>query len=85
MKLLYDILSLAPACPPLKKPRNGNMVINPSDRSISAEVRYSCKDGYVLSGQKNRICQENERWNGTRPSCRWPAKGGKMQDIYVVL
>ncbi|KAJ8038239.1 Chymotrypsin-like elastase family member 2A [Holothuria leucospilota] len=51
------------------------MVINPSDRSIKAEVTYSCNDGYVLSGPKIRICQVNKRWSGTRPSCRWPDRG----------
>ncbi|KAJ8038235.1 Sushi, von Willebrand factor type A, EGF and pentraxin domain-containing protein 1 [Holothuria leucospilota] len=66
---LCGLSCLRKRCPTLTVPLNGNMVVNPPVRTIGAEVTYSCNDGYVLSGQRNRICQANKTWSGTEPMC----------------
>ena len=41
-----------------------------SHTTYSATVTYSCKTGYLLSGDLERICLDNGEWSGTLPTCR---------------
>ncbi|KAJ8038248.1 Sushi, von Willebrand factor type A, EGF and pentraxin domain-containing protein 1 [Holothuria leucospilota] len=66
---LCGLSCLRKRCPPLFTPENGNMVINPNDRTIGAVVTYSCNYGYVISGLTSRMCQRNQIWSGTEPIC----------------
>lgn len=68
-RIFYNFHYLAPGCPQLPAPLNGNVVMDPNDATIGAEVTYSCDDGYVISGQRNRVCQANKTWSATEPTC----------------
>uniref|UniRef100_A0A670ZR86 Complement factor B n=1 Tax=Pseudonaja textilis TaxID=8673 RepID=A0A670ZR86_PSETE len=35
-------------------------------------VQYSCENGLVLFGSKERVCQEFGGWSGSEPECRQP-------------
>ncbi|KAJ8038243.1 Sushi, von Willebrand factor type A, EGF and pentraxin domain-containing protein 1 [Holothuria leucospilota] len=56
-------------CPQLPAPLNGNVVMNANGATIGTEVTYSCDNGYVISGQTNRVCQANKTWSATEPTC----------------
>lgn len=37
--------------------------------SYQGTVGYQCKDGYVLVGRSNLLCDADGRWNGPPPRC----------------
>uniref|UniRef100_A0A8C5RGE2 Complement factor B n=1 Tax=Laticauda laticaudata TaxID=8630 RepID=A0A8C5RGE2_LATLA len=39
---------------------------------IEYRVRYTCENGLILFGSKERICQELGGWSGSEPECRQP-------------
>lgn len=38
-----------------------------------AKVKFSCNDGYKLSGSEERTCQSNGKWSGEDASCSVPS------------
>jgi hypothetical protein len=38
-------------------------------RSYLSGVNYSCKEGFVLVGRGQLVCDVDERWNGPPPRC----------------
>ncbi|GAB6031334.1 hypothetical protein CHUAL_009120 [Chamberlinius hualienensis] len=38
---------------------------------LNAVVEYFCDPGHVMEGSSNRTCQENGRWSGEAPRCRF--------------
>ena len=70
---------------------NGELSVNGIQYQDIAE--YSCKNGFVLYGQKTAVCQANGTWSGKPPRCQkqecteWPIiKNGtlsRIQENYV--
>lgn len=48
-------------------PVNGQRVLE--DTTFDATVTYSCNDGYVLVGEKERQCGSEGQWSGPLPRC----------------
>lgn len=48
-------------------PLNGRVRV--SGVGYTAVATYSCFDGYMLLGSKNRTCQWNNFWSGITPVC----------------
>ena len=46
---------------------NGRVSLEGS--SVGDVLVYSCKDGYILSGSKERVCSPNAVWSGFEPEC----------------
>ncbi len=46
---------------------NGDVSL--SGTSPGSDATYSCIDGYFLSGNPRRICQDNGLWTGDEPVC----------------
>lgn len=38
---------------------------------IENKVKYECQQGLEMFGSKERVCQENKRWSGAEPTCRF--------------
>jgi len=63
------IVPMTPPCPNLGSIKQGSVRV---DYNISINlfvVHYTCEDGYVLSGDELRFCQENRQWSGIEPIC----------------
>jgi len=48
---------------------NGDLVLVNETRSYLSGVTYSCREGFVLVGRSNLVCDVDERWNGPPPRC----------------
>ena len=48
--------------------------------TFKSRVDFDCNRGYKLVGNKYRICQANQRWDGTLPTCE-----RKYIEVYVTL
>ncbi|CAL1267119.1 unnamed protein product [Larinioides sclopetarius] len=55
-------------CPILSHPLNGKVIS--SQRKLHAVATYECDRYYNLSGNSERICQEDGTWSGDIPTCR---------------
>ena len=49
-------------------------VISNGDRALGSttflsRVVYFCNTGYVLNGNRNRVCEASGNWSGSHPSC----------------
>ena len=55
-------------CGTLSDPRNGD--VDFSSTTFNSKATYSCDKGYVLVGQKLRVCQVNGVWSGKAPTCK---------------
>lgn len=49
-------------------PSNGH-VNTSAGTSFMDVARYSCVEGYVLSGPAERSCQADQQWSGSVPAC----------------
>ena len=64
------LLALFPAailCPTLENPLNG--AVDVPSMVVGAIVTYSCNEGYNISGNGMRTCEETGMWNGVEPTC----------------
>ena len=48
-------------------PANGDVVFD--DTLEGTVASYSCKGGYTINGNDQRVCQSNATWSGTIPTC----------------
>ena len=60
-------------CESLKPIFNGKYEINPYN-TFSAHARYTCNEGYILSGQPERVCQGDGYWSSEPPTCETEGK-----------
>ncbi len=51
----------------LNDPTNGTVIGN--SVSFGSKVTYTCNNGYILSGNNSRMCQDDGQWTGSAPVC----------------
>jgi len=59
-------------CPVLTDPDNGEVDCSFEDDEEPTEgdtCTYQCDDGYMLNGDMTRVCQADETWSGSDPTC----------------
>lgn len=56
-----------PSCPEPSPIEHGR--VSAPNRSLFAEIEYMCDEGYVLVGNKNRVCEESGEWSLEEPIC----------------
>lgn len=56
-------------CPVPRAPSGGR--VSGYDRTIRANIEFSCLTGHVLEGNEVVSCSANGRWSGAIPSCRF--------------
>lgn len=49
-------------------PSNGGVDVDKT--SVGSSIVYHCKQGFVLSGDTQRVCKPNGRWSGSEPTCK---------------
>ena len=64
----YFDCCLGVQCPALTSPANGRVLV-PS-RLVGGVARYSCSQGFSLTGSSSRTCLSTGRWNGVQPTCQ---------------
>jgi len=59
----------ANGCNAPNAPHNG--VVKPIKDSfrVNEKVWFACRQGYILRGRKDLVCQGNERWSDDEPTC----------------
>ena len=55
---------------------NGAYEILPYNK-FGATVRYTCNEGYILSGPAERRCQGNTQWSDKAPTCETEGEAGR--------
>eukprot|EP00117_Sycon_ciliatum_P036248 scpid11835/ scgid3889/ Sushi, von Willebrand factor type A, EGF and pentraxin domain-containing protein 1 len=55
-------------CGTLSPPNNGQM--SGTETMYRSQVRFTCSDGYILTGSMVRTCQANGLWSGQQSSCQ---------------
>jgi len=55
------------SCAPLTAPDNG--MIQCSGTSVDDICLFTCDDGFELSGNSSRTCQDDGTWSGTEAMC----------------
>ncbi len=56
-------------CPVPRAPTGGR--VSGYDRTIRAEIEFSCLTGHVLEGNEVLACTRDGRWSGVFPTCRF--------------
>lgn len=64
--IVYIYLYIS-GCEDLGSPLNENVVIDGT--GIGAVAIYTCQSGYLLQGTQIRVCDNEERWSGSVPTC----------------
>lgn len=54
-------------CKDLLSPDNGRVLY--TNTSVASIARYTCDQGYSLSGSASRVCRFNGQWSGIEPTC----------------
>ena len=62
------ICPLAITCETLQPPQSGTVSVTGS--TPGATARYSCNNGFLLAGLKDRVCQEDGTYTGQAPVCQ---------------
>ena len=63
---------LAPTCPPLTAPANGDIDCSLGDDgqpNPGDTCDFTCDDDFGAVGSSSRVCMNDESWSGTRPRC----------------
>ncbi|XP_061853963.1 inactive serine protease PAMR1 isoform X2 [Colius striatus] len=56
-------------------------VLNGRYAKIGTVIAFFCNNSYVLSGNEQRICQENGEWSGKKPICIKACREPKISDL----
>ncbi|XP_076346234.1 sushi, von Willebrand factor type A, EGF and pentraxin domain-containing protein 1-like isoform X1 [Tachypleus tridentatus] len=57
-------------CEPLKPPENGFVLHDKSGNHFGAQVKFLCKEGYILYGQETSQCLADGTWSKELPVCK---------------
>ena len=69
-KLFSNFVKLG-TCPRRSQPRNGAYFGRYKTIWIVGDVaRFSCRNGYIMSGARHSVCQSNGAWSSPQPKCR---------------
>lgn len=63
------IFSLLLECEPLDTPSNGSLKYS-NGMTYRSVATFSCDSGFLLDGNLERTCLEDNSWNGTNPTCK---------------
>lgn len=63
LDLLIDI-----DCGSLVAPDNG--FVNVPSTNFGSTALYQCNNGFILIGDRTRVCQRSGSWSGTNPVCQ---------------
>ncbi|GBN21991.1 hypothetical protein AVEN_82562-1, partial [Araneus ventricosus] len=55
-------------CDELPSPENGAVKV--TGEMFGDTATYTCREGYWLSGNRERVCQGDATWSGKQPECR---------------
>ncbi|GIY27313.1 sushi domain-containing protein [Caerostris extrusa] len=55
-------------CDEQPAPENGAVKV--TGEMFGDTAAYTCKDGYWLSGNRDRVCQGDATWSGKQPECK---------------
>ena len=72
-----DPIFLVPRCPQLTTPSNGWIKLS-NGLNVGSKATYFCRSGYVLKGDRTRVCGSNGIWTGSDPVCK--SKSNFFQD-----
>ena len=75
--LCYHICRVEIKCPPLERPRNGNMACSKDGRqtcerghcSVTTECVFTCDAGFDRMGSRRRECRPTGKWTGVNTQC----------------
>ncbi len=56
-------------CPELPSLANGTIMYSNMQGNNNTEAWYICNTGYTLSGNKTRVCMNENTWSGMAPTC----------------
>ena len=54
-------------CTRLENPAFGSVRL--TGTTIGSRANYSCNSGYVLAGDRVRVCRQDGEWSGEAPTC----------------
>ena len=57
-------------CPELNVPENSNIEYSDETRVVNSSAEYMCASGYMLDGDRVRVCQSDGTWSNSSPLCR---------------
>ena len=81
MQLKFDLYSEV-NCGDPGIPANGDTTV--SSTTLNSVALHTCDDGFVLVGQRERVCLENAEWSAPLPSCEGN-QCALMETEYVIL
>ena len=55
-------------CDVLENITNGSVEL--SGTAVGDTATYTCEEGYILQGNRRRVCQRDSSWTGFEPTCR---------------
>ena len=62
---------VARACPTLSAPQNGTITKCPlTTQTTGIECRFSCDDGFEITGSSSRFCRPSGQWSGSATICQ---------------
>lgn len=64
----FSISRTVIVCPVLPSPINGTVTL-PEVRTPGSVAMYICSDGFLITGDDERVCNDSGMWNGTEPAC----------------
>ena len=69
-------LPVVVTCDELTNPVFG--VVNATGDRVGDRAMYFCQSGYLLSGERERTCQENGEWTGNASTCQRKSVGNAL-------
>ena len=79
---MYDLLLsllLVMDCGSPGFPENGDSIVG--ETIYNSTVTHVCNEGYILIGDKKRICHGNGTWSGVFPECKREFNNSSIQLI----
>jgi len=56
-------------CLRLRNPSNGFVKLT-NKLNTGSQANYECRSGYIIEGDRIRVCQPNGEWSGRHPICK---------------